>query len=64
MPDDPLDQFSAAPGDRAEVTEQLAQITEPRVKGLMGDATMTGERASQRAPATEERNESGTEPLP
>jgi hypothetical protein len=35
VPDDPLDQFHAAPGDRAEVTEQLAQITEPQVKGLV-----------------------------
>jgi 2-oxo-4-hydroxy-4-carboxy-5-ureidoimidazoline decarboxylase len=48
--------------ERAEVTEQLAQITALRLKGLLG-ATMTGERASQGAPATEERNESGMEPV-
>jgi 2-oxo-4-hydroxy-4-carboxy-5-ureidoimidazoline decarboxylase len=46
--------------ERAEVTEQLAQITALRVKALIG-ATATGERASQGAPATEERNESGAE---
>jgi 2-oxo-4-hydroxy-4-carboxy-5-ureidoimidazoline decarboxylase len=48
--------------ERAEVTEQLAQITALRVRGLVG-ATATGERASQGAPATEERNESGAEPV-
>jgi 2-oxo-4-hydroxy-4-carboxy-5-ureidoimidazoline decarboxylase len=48
--------------ERAEVTEQLAQITGLRVRGLLG-ATTTGERASQGAPATEERNESGVEPV-
>jgi 2-oxo-4-hydroxy-4-carboxy-5-ureidoimidazoline decarboxylase len=48
--------------ERAEVTEQLAQITGLRVRGLMGTTT-TGERASQRAPAGEERNESGVEPV-
>jgi 2-oxo-4-hydroxy-4-carboxy-5-ureidoimidazoline decarboxylase len=47
--------------ERAEVTEQLAQITALRVKALVG-ATATGERASQGAPATEEQNESGAEP--
>jgi 2-oxo-4-hydroxy-4-carboxy-5-ureidoimidazoline decarboxylase len=48
--------------ERVEVTEQLAQITALRVKGLVG-ANMTDERASQGAPATEERNESGMEPV-
>ncbi|SOD95759.1 2-oxo-4-hydroxy-4-carboxy-5-ureidoimidazoline decarboxylase [Blastococcus haudaquaticus] len=48
--------------ERAEVTEQLAQITALRVRQLVG-ATATGERASQGAPATEERNESGAEPV-
>jgi 2-oxo-4-hydroxy-4-carboxy-5-ureidoimidazoline decarboxylase len=48
--------------ERVEVTEQLAQITALRVKGLVG-ANMTDERASQGAPATEERNESGMEPM-
>jgi 2-oxo-4-hydroxy-4-carboxy-5-ureidoimidazoline decarboxylase len=48
--------------ERAEVTEQLAQITGLRVRGLVG-ATGTGERASQGAPATEERTESGAEPV-
>jgi 2-oxo-4-hydroxy-4-carboxy-5-ureidoimidazoline decarboxylase len=48
--------------ERAEVTEQLAQITGLRVRELLG-ATATGERASQRAPASEERNESGAEPV-
>ena len=48
--------------ERAEVTEQLAQISALRVKALVG-ATATGERASQGAPATEERNESGAEPV-
>jgi 2-oxo-4-hydroxy-4-carboxy-5-ureidoimidazoline decarboxylase len=48
--------------EQAEATEQLAQITAIRVRGLVG-ATATGERASQRAPASEERNESGSEPL-
>jgi 2-oxo-4-hydroxy-4-carboxy-5-ureidoimidazoline decarboxylase len=47
--------------ERAEATEQLAQITALRVRGLVG-ATATDERASQRAPASEERNESGAEP--
>ena len=47
--------------ERAEVTEQLAQISALRVKALVY-ATATGERASQGAPATEERNESGAEP--
>jgi 2-oxo-4-hydroxy-4-carboxy-5-ureidoimidazoline decarboxylase len=47
--------------ERAEVTEQLAQITGLRVRGWVG-ATATGERASQRAPASEERNEPGAEP--
>ncbi len=50
-----------ADAERAEVTEQLAQITALRVKALVS-ATATGERASQRAPASEERNESGAEP--
>jgi 2-oxo-4-hydroxy-4-carboxy-5-ureidoimidazoline decarboxylase len=48
--------------ERAEVTEQLAQISGLRVKALVsrdGD----DERASQRAPASEERNESGAEPV-
>jgi 2-oxo-4-hydroxy-4-carboxy-5-ureidoimidazoline decarboxylase len=48
--------------ERVEVTEQLAQITALRAKGLVG-ANMTDERASQGAPATEERNESGMEPV-
>ena len=48
--------------ERAEVTEQLAQITALRLKGLLVART-TGERASQGAPATEERNESGMEPM-
>jgi 2-oxo-4-hydroxy-4-carboxy-5-ureidoimidazoline decarboxylase len=48
--------------ERAEVTEQLAQITGLRVRELLG-ATATGERAPQRAPASEERNESGAEPV-
>ena len=49
--------------ERAEATEQLAQITALRVRGLVEGATATGERASQGAPATEERNESGAEPV-
>jgi 2-oxo-4-hydroxy-4-carboxy-5-ureidoimidazoline decarboxylase len=56
--------------ERAEVTEQLAQISALRVKALVG-ATATGERASPQAggtsrvrgTATEERNESGAEPV-
>jgi 2-oxo-4-hydroxy-4-carboxy-5-ureidoimidazoline decarboxylase len=48
--------------ERAEVTEQLAQITVLRVRELVGGATATGERASQRAPASE-RNEPGAEPV-
>jgi 2-oxo-4-hydroxy-4-carboxy-5-ureidoimidazoline decarboxylase len=55
--------------ERAEVTEQLAQITALRVRGLVG-ATATGERASPQAggtsrlrgTATEERNGPGAEP--
>jgi 2-oxo-4-hydroxy-4-carboxy-5-ureidoimidazoline decarboxylase len=46
--------------ERAETTEQLAQITALRVRELVS-ANATGERASQGAPATEERNESGAE---
>ena len=46
--------------ERRETTEQLAQITALRVKGLFS-ANATGGRASQGAPATEERNESGAE---
>ena len=46
--------------ERREATEQLAQITVLRVKGLFSP-NATGERASQGAPATEERNESGVE---
>jgi 2-oxo-4-hydroxy-4-carboxy-5-ureidoimidazoline decarboxylase len=54
---------NSAEEERAEVTEQLAQITGIRVKGIVDPtATATGERASQGAPATEERNESGVEP--
>ncbi len=52
-----------ADAERAEATEQLAQITGLRVRGLVSDAMATGERASQGAPATEERNESGAEPM-
>jgi 2-oxo-4-hydroxy-4-carboxy-5-ureidoimidazoline decarboxylase len=52
-----------AEAERAEATEQLAQITGLRVRGLVSDAMTTGERASQGAPATEERNESGVEPM-
>jgi 2-oxo-4-hydroxy-4-carboxy-5-ureidoimidazoline decarboxylase len=49
--------------ERAEVTGQLAQITALRVQGIVAPtATSTGERASQRAPAGEERDESGAEP--
>ena len=49
--------------ERAEVVEQLAQITALRVRGVVQPtATATGERASQRAPASEERNEPGVEP--
>ena len=51
---------NSADDERAEVTEQLAQITALRVRGLVS-ATATGERASQGAPATEERDESGVE---
>jgi 2-oxo-4-hydroxy-4-carboxy-5-ureidoimidazoline decarboxylase len=46
--------------ERAEVTGQLAEITALRVRDLVSDAT--GERAWQRAPASEERDEPGTEP--
>jgi len=46
--------------ERREATEQLAQITGLRVRGLVS-ANATGERASQGAPATEERNEPGAE---
>jgi 2-oxo-4-hydroxy-4-carboxy-5-ureidoimidazoline decarboxylase len=49
--------------EQAEVIEQLAQITGLRVKALVSGATATGERASQGALATEERNESGAEPV-
>ena len=57
--------------ERTEATEQLAQITALRVKGLVSDAKVTGERASPQAggtsrlrgTATEERNESGAEPM-
>jgi 2-oxo-4-hydroxy-4-carboxy-5-ureidoimidazoline decarboxylase len=52
-----------AEAERAEATEQLAQITGLRVRGLVSDAMATGERASQGAQATEERNESGAEPM-
>ena len=48
-------------GDLLEVIEQLAQITALRVRGLVSDAMATDERASQGAPATEERNEGGVE---
>jgi 2-oxo-4-hydroxy-4-carboxy-5-ureidoimidazoline decarboxylase len=47
--------------ERAEVTGQLAEITALRVRELVS-ANVTDERASQRAPASEERNEPGTEP--
>jgi 2-oxo-4-hydroxy-4-carboxy-5-ureidoimidazoline decarboxylase len=75
--------------ERAEVTEQLAQITGLRVRGIVSSATATGERALQgdagsrpgasiaasagergaerprRRPmtSTEERDESGAEPV-
>ena len=49
--------------ERAETTEQLAQITARRVRGLVSNAMATDERASQGAPATEERNEPGAEPV-
>jgi 2-oxo-4-hydroxy-4-carboxy-5-ureidoimidazoline decarboxylase len=60
-----------AEAERAEATEQLAQITGLRVRGLVSDAMATGERASLQAggtsrlrgTATEERNESGAEPM-
>jgi 2-oxo-4-hydroxy-4-carboxy-5-ureidoimidazoline decarboxylase len=58
--------------ERAEVTEQLAQITGLRVRGIVSaTAAATGERASQRdtgsrqgasIAASKERNESGVEP--
>jgi 2-oxo-4-hydroxy-4-carboxy-5-ureidoimidazoline decarboxylase len=48
--------------ERTEVTGQLAEITALRVRELVS-ANVTDERASQRAPASEERNESGTEPV-
>ena len=51
-----------AEAERTEATEQLAQITGLRVRGLVSAAMATGERASQGAQATEERNESGAEP--
>jgi 2-oxo-4-hydroxy-4-carboxy-5-ureidoimidazoline decarboxylase len=51
-----------AEAERRETTDQLAQITALRVKELLS-ATATAERASQGAPATEERNESGAEPV-
>jgi 2-oxo-4-hydroxy-4-carboxy-5-ureidoimidazoline decarboxylase len=47
--------------ERTEVTGQLAEITALRVRELVS-ANVTDERASQRAPASEERNEPGTEP--
>jgi 2-oxo-4-hydroxy-4-carboxy-5-ureidoimidazoline decarboxylase len=50
-----------AEAERAEATEQLAQISGLRVRGLVSKAMATGERASQGALATEERNESGAE---
>jgi len=46
--------------ERAEVTGQLAEITALRVRELISDAT--GERASQRAPASAERTEPGAGP--
>ena len=46
--------------ERAEVTGQLAEITALRVRDLVSDAR--GERAWQRAPASEERDEPGAEP--
>jgi 2-oxo-4-hydroxy-4-carboxy-5-ureidoimidazoline decarboxylase len=46
--------------ERRETTEQLAEITALRVRELVS-ANATGERASQGAPATEERNEPGAE---
>ena len=46
--------------ERAEVTGQLAEITALRVRDLVSDAT--GQRAPQRAPASEERDEPGAEP--
>ena len=49
--------------ERAETTEQLAQITGRRVRELVSNAMATDERASQGAPATEERNEPGAEPV-
>ena len=55
LANDPVD-------ERAEVTEQLAQITGLRVRGIVSAATATGERASQGAPATEERDDPGVEP--
>ena len=53
---------SAPEDERVEVIEQLAQITALRVRGCFG-ATATGEPAPQAAPATEERTESGAEPV-
>ncbi len=52
-----------AAAEQREATEQLAQISGLRVRGFVSSATVTGERASQGAPATEERNESGAEPV-
>jgi len=60
-----------AEAERAEAIEQLAQITGLRVRGLVSDAMATGERATlqaggtsrSRGTATEERNESGAEPM-
>jgi 2-oxo-4-hydroxy-4-carboxy-5-ureidoimidazoline decarboxylase len=55
--------------ERSEVTEQLAQITALRVTGLLdATATATGERGAERPrrrpmTSTEERNESGAEPV-
>jgi 2-oxo-4-hydroxy-4-carboxy-5-ureidoimidazoline decarboxylase len=54
---------NTAAQEQAEVTEQLAQITGLRVRGLVSAATATGKRAPQGAPATEERNECGTDPM-
>jgi 2-oxo-4-hydroxy-4-carboxy-5-ureidoimidazoline decarboxylase len=46
--------------ERTEVTGQLAEITALRVRDLVSDAR--DERAPQRAPASEERDEPGAEP--
>jgi phosphomannomutase len=54
---EPLLRLNVEAPDEARMTQVRDEVLE-----MVRSATMTGERASQGAPATEERNESGMEP--